>query len=152
MFSDDVTELTEDEYLIVEASKPAIGAHAEGYSRHSAAQNDLPGHTRFAGPPRDFPEGGNGRSLQTPERNKCVRFSPACHTEAQRAAAFDKVARSEKQTAVLLEYIQYSHTQPYVRRTDLTKRTGASDGVIKALVKKDIFEFYGPRDQPHRRG
>ncbi|MEM6398549.1 MAG: primosomal protein N' [Bacteroidota bacterium] len=73
---------------------------------------------------------------------RCVRFTPEFQTEEQQVAAFDLCKRSEKQTAILLEYLTIYRTQPYVKRTDLTKRTGAGDGAIKAMEKKGILEGY----------
>ncbi len=141
LFSDDVTQLSADEYLIVEAltlqpelSLKDIRDILQRKTIYPVIRSLLDRHVIF--PKEEM------SNRYKPLEVKCVRFSSACRTEAEQVAAFDKVARSEKQTAVLLEYIQYSRTQPYVRRADLTKRTGASDATLKAMVKKDIFEFY----------
>ncbi|MBB4080627.1 primosomal protein N' (replication factor Y) [Lewinella aquimaris] len=141
MFSDDVTQLDEDEYLVVEAltlqselSLKNIRDILQRKTVYPVIRSLLDRHVIF--PKEEMTD--RYKALEV----KCVRFSPQCRTEAERIAAFDKVSRSEKQTAVLLEFMQYSRTQPYVRRTDLSKRTGASDAVIKAMVKKEIFEFY----------
>ncbi|THH40284.1 replication restart helicase PriA [Neolewinella litorea] len=141
LFSDDITELNEDEYLVVEAltlqselSLKDIRDILQRKTVYPVIRSLLDRHVIL--PKEHFVD------PYKPLEIKCVRFGPSCRTEAEQIAAFDKVARSEKQTAVLLEYIQYSRTQPYVRRADLSKRTGASDAVIKAMVKKDIFEFY----------
>ncbi|WP_116126954.1 primosomal protein N' [Lewinella sp. IMCC34183] len=141
LFSDDVTELSGDEYLVVEAltlqpelSLKDIRDILQRKTVYPVIRSLLDRHVIL--PKEHFVD------PYKPLEVKCVRFGTACRTEAEQVAAFDKVARSEKQTAVLLEYIQYSRTQPYVRRADLSKRTGASDAVIKAMVKKEIFEFY----------
>ncbi|MEM6879471.1 MAG: primosomal protein N', partial [Bacteroidota bacterium] len=75
-------------------------------------------------------------------KENCVRFTPEFQSEEQQVAAFDLCKRSEKQTAVLLEYLTLFRDQPHIRRADLTKRTGAGDGAIKAMEKKGIFEGY----------
>ena len=141
MFSDDVTELSEDEYLVVEAltlqaelTLKDIRDILQRKTVYPVIRSLLDRHVIF--PKEELTD--RYKALEV----KCVRFGPEFTTEAQRAGAFDLVSRSEKQTAVLLEYIQYSRTQPYVRRSDLSKRTGASDGMIRAMVKKGIFEFY----------
>ncbi len=141
LFSDDVTQLSTDEYLIVEAltlqpelSLKDIRDILQRKTIYPVIRGLLDRHVIF-------PKEEMSNRYQ-PLEVKCVRFGPLCRTEAERVAAFDKVARSEKQTAVLLEYIQYSRTQPYVRRADLTRRTGASDATLKSMVKKEIFEFY----------
>ena len=141
MFSDDITYLNEDEYLIVEAltlqselTLKDIGDILQRKTVYPVIRGLLDRHVIF--PKEEF----NDR--YRPLEVKCVRFSPAYRTEAERISAFDLVSRSEKQTAVLLEYMDVSRKQPFVRRADLSKRTGASDAVIKALVNKGIFEFY----------
>lgn len=77
-----------------------------------------------------------------PRKESCVRFAPDFQTEEQQVAAFDLCKRSEHQTAVLLEYLTLVRSQAHIRRVDLTKRTGAGDGAIKAMEKKGIFEGY----------
>jgi primosomal protein N' (replication factor Y) len=141
LYSDDVTELSGDEYLIVEAlslqpelSLKDIRDILQRKTVYPVIRSLLDRHIVF---PRETME-----DRYKPLKIKCVDWHPNRSTEAERAAAFEQVARSEKQTAVLLEFIQYSRDQPYVRRSDLSKRTGASDAQIKALVKKEIFHFY----------
>ena len=77
-----------------------------------------------------------------PKVHTCVRFTETYLDPEKQVAAFDLVERSEKQTSVLLEYLQLSRTQPFVRRADLTKRTGASSASVNSMVKKGIFELY----------
>ncbi|CAH1001791.1 primosomal protein N' [Neolewinella maritima] len=141
LFSDEVTELSEDEYLVVEAltlqaelSLKDIRDILQRKTVYPVIRNLLDRHVVF--PKEEFTDRYKALSV------KCVRFGPDFQTEAQQASAFDLVSRSERQTAVLLEYVQYHRTQPYVRRTDLCKRTGASTGDLRAMVKKGIFEFY----------
>jgi primosomal protein N' (replication factor Y) len=77
-----------------------------------------------------------------PKVIRCVRFTPEYQTEAQRIKAFDLVEKSNRQTAVLLEFLQLSRGQPDVRATELFKRTNADVSVLKAMAKKGIFELY----------
>ena len=72
----------------------------------------------------------------------CVRFTEVFTSEESWNRAFDLVGRSDNQTNVLLEYIQLAPKLPFVRRSDLTKRTGVTSSVINAIVKKGIFELY----------
>ena len=141
MFSDDVTQLSGDEYLIVEAltlqpelSLKDLRGILQRKTVYPVIRALLDRHVIFIKEEMT--------DKYRPLKVRCVRFGPACQTEKERVAAFEKVGRSEKQTAVLLEYITYSRQQPYVRRLDLCRRTGASDAVIKAMVNKEIFEFY----------
>jgi primosomal protein N' (replication factor Y) len=141
LFSDEVTELSGDEYLVVEALtlQPELTLRdirdiLQRKTVYPVIRGLLDRHIVL---PREEME-----DRYRPLRVRCVDWHPNCKTEAERAGAFEKVSRSEKQTAVLLEFIQYRREQPYVRRTDLSKRTGASDAQIRALVKKEIFQFY----------
>lgn len=77
-----------------------------------------------------------------PKQVRCVRWGADYQQPEVQFRAFDKTARSEKQTAVLMEFIQQVRELPFVRRRDLLKRTGAGDGTLKALAKKGIIELY----------
>lgn len=141
LFSEDTTQLSDDEYLIVEAltlqselSLKDIRDILQRKTIYPVIRGLL--DRRVILPKEELTD------RYQPLKVKCVRWGPAFQTEAEQAAAFDRVARSEKQTAVLLEYVQYVRTQPYVRIRDLTRRTGASSSVLHAMVKKGIFEFY----------
>ncbi|MEL6275415.1 MAG: primosomal protein N', partial [Bacteroidota bacterium] len=77
-----------------------------------------------------------------PKKVRCVRWGENFREPNAQVKAFDLVGKSEKQTAVLMEFIQQSRDLPFVRRRDLLKRTGANDGILKAVAKKGIFELY----------
>lgn len=77
-----------------------------------------------------------------PKKVRCVRWGKQFKEQAQQVKAFDLTAKSDKQTAVLMEYLQQSRDLPFVRRIDLIKRTGADHATIKAMAKKGIFELY----------
>lgn len=77
-----------------------------------------------------------------PRKVRCVRWGQDYQQPSEQHKAFDKTQLSDKQTAVLMEFIQQSRELPFVRRRDLIKRTGADHSVIQALAKKGIFELY----------
>ena len=141
LFSDDAAQLDDQEYMIVEAltlqqelTLKDIRDILQKKTVYPVIRRLLDRHVVFL-----------KEELQErykPKLVKFVRFTPAFSTEAQRLTAFDLVARSEKQTAVLLEYLDVSRRQKAVRQSDLTKRTGADGSVIKAMEKKGIFERY----------
>ncbi|MCX8210643.1 MAG: primosomal protein N' [Lewinella sp.] len=141
LFNDDATETDDQEYMIVEAltlqhelSLKDVRDILQKKTVYPVIRRLLDRHIIFL-----------KEELQLkykPKKLKCVRFTTAYTTEAERIAAFELVSKSERQTAVLLEYLQLMRNQPFIRRVDLTKRTGASDAVIKAMVKKEIFELY----------
>lgn len=55
--------------------------------------------------------------------------------------AFDKLKRSAKQTRALLSFIQLSKENAWVRKKNLYKKADIDNSVVKALVKKEIFEI-----------
>ena len=141
LFSDDAAQLDDQEYLIVEALTIRKELSLKDVRDILQKKTVYPVIRRLLDRRIIFLQ----EELQErykPKVVRCVRFSPAYRTEAEQASAFELVSRSERQTKVLLEYLTLAPRQPYVRRVDLTKRTDASDGVIKAMVKKGIFEFY----------
>lgn len=141
LFSDDATQLDDQEYMIVEALTLQQELTLKNIRDILQKKTVYPVIRRLLDRRILFLK----EELQErykPKVVKCVRFSPSYQTEAEQIAAFDLVSRSEHQTAILLEYLQVSRTLPFVRRTDLTKRTGAPDSAIKAMVKKGVFEFY----------
>jgi primosomal protein N' (replication factor Y) len=77
-----------------------------------------------------------------PKRVRCVRWGAKFQNQAEQVTAFDLTTRSDKQTAVLMEFIQQVRELPFVRRRDLLKRTEANNSVLQALAKKGIFELY----------
>jgi len=141
LFSDDTTQLDDQEYMIVEALTLQNELTLKDIRDILQKKTVYPVIRRLLDRRIVFLK----EELQErykPKVVRCVRFTKNYLTEPEQIAAFELVSRSEKQTAVLLEYMQVSRQQPFVRRVDLTKRTGASDAVIKAMVKKGIFEFY----------
>lgn len=141
LFSDDATQMDDQEYMIVEALTLQNELSLKDVRDILQKKTVYPVIRRLLDRRIIFLK----EELQErykPRVVRCVRFSPAFQTEAEQIAAFELVSRSEKQTTVLLEFLQVVRQLPYVRRVDLTKRTGASDAVIKAMVKKGIFEFY----------
>ena len=79
----------------------------------------------------------------TPKKIACVRLQAAYASMADKLTeAFDLVARSEKQTAALLAFIDLSKKQDFIRKQDIYQRAGVSSGVLNAMQKKGIVEFY----------
>lgn len=141
LFSDDATQLDDQEYLIVEALTIREELSLKDVRDILQKETVYPVIRRLLDRRIVFLR----EELQDryrPKMIRCVRFTADYATDEARAAAFDRVARSEKQTAVLLEMIQQTRTREYVRTKDLTQRTGADGSVLAAVAKKGIFEFY----------
>lgn len=141
LFSEDATQLDEEEYLVVEALTIQQELSLKDIKGILQKETILPVIRRLIDRKVIYLQEELVEKYK-PKKVKCVRFSDGFQTEESWNEAFELVARSEKQTNVLLEFIQVYRTIPFVRRSDLTKRTGASGEVIKALAKKGIFELY----------
>lgn len=142
LFHDDYTQLDDKEYLIAEALTIQHELSLDEVQGILQQKTIYPVIRRLLDQKIIYLKEDLQEKYQ-PKVVSCVRLTPAyAEDQAKLAAAFDRIERSEHQTNVLLEYIQLARQQPYVRRADLTKRTGADYGAIQALVKKEIFETY----------
>jgi primosomal protein N' (replication factor Y) len=56
-------------------------------------------------------------------------------------SAFDAVSRADKQSELLLAFMDMSRNGQKVKKKDLLERVGTSDSVLKALEKKDIVKI-----------
>jgi primosomal protein N' (replication factor Y) (superfamily II helicase) len=56
--------------------------------------------------------------------------------------AFELLDKSEKQAEVLMAFMLFSKSQPFVRKQEILQRTGVTDSVLKSLQKKGILETY----------
>jgi primosomal protein N' (replication factor Y) len=78
-----------------------------------------------------------------PKTVVCVALAePYAGDASTLTQAFDKLARSDKQTAALMALIQLSRNQPFVRRNDVCERASVDTTVIAALEKKGILLRY----------
>lgn len=78
-----------------------------------------------------------------PKSVACVRLAePYASDRSRMTEAFDKLKRSEKQSEVMLAYIQLEKKQAYIRRQDIYKLVNADSSVLKAMEKKGVLELY----------
>lgn len=141
LFSDEAAQLDDQEYLIVEALTLQHELTLKDVRDILQKKTVLPVIRRLLDRRIIFLK----EELQErykPKVIRCVRFTPDYLTEAEQVGAFELVSRSEKQTAVLLEFLRLRRDHEHIRRADVVKRTDATDAVTKAMVKKGIFEFY----------
>ncbi|MEL7161802.1 MAG: DEAD/DEAH box helicase, partial [Bacteroidota bacterium] len=141
LFSDDATQLDDQEYMIVEALTLQNQLSLKDVRDILQKKTVYPVIRRLLDRRIVFLQ-EELRERYRPKIVRCVRFTENFQTEEQRVQAFDLTQRSEHQTKILLEFLQVSRTLPFVRPADLTKRTGAPDSALKAMAKKGIFEFY----------
>lgn len=73
----------------------------------------------------------------------CIEFTEVYRENPELLnEAFQLTENSEKQTRALLAFVQLQKASKYVRKTDLYKKADIDIGVIRALVKKEIFHVY----------
>ncbi len=78
-----------------------------------------------------------------PKKIACVRLHEPYVSQPERLEeAFEKLSRASRQLEALMAYIQLSKKQEFVRRQDIYKAAGVNISVLKAMVKKQVFEFY----------
>jgi primosomal protein N' (replication factor Y) len=78
-----------------------------------------------------------------PKKVVCVRLVEPYVSQPERLVeAFEKVSRSDRQTEALMAFIQLSKKQEFIRKQDIYKLANVDTSVIKAMVKKEIFETY----------
>lgn len=78
-----------------------------------------------------------------PKSVACLKLAePYASDRSLMTEAFDKLKRSEKQSEVLLAYIQLEKKQAYIRRQDIYKLVNADSSVLKAMEKKGVLELY----------
>lgn len=142
LFHDDATQLDDQEYLIAEALTLQASLSLGDIQDILQQKTVYPTIRRLLDKRIIYLEEQLRERYQA-RSVRCVRLTEAyAAPDADLHPAFDLAERSEKQTAALLAYLQTSKEQPFVRQQDLHKRAGASSAVIKALVKKGIFEVY----------
>lgn len=141
LFSSDATNTDDEEYMVVEALTIQKELTLKDIKGILQKETVLPIIRRLLDRKIIYLKEELIEKYKT-KTTTCVRFTEEYQTEEQWNQAFDLVEKSEKQTGVLLEYIQLFRKIPFVRRRDLTKRTGASSSVVKAIADKGIFELY----------
>ncbi|MEM9888709.1 MAG: primosomal protein N' [Bacteroidota bacterium] len=78
-----------------------------------------------------------------PKKITCVRLQAAFRPPEQLSQAFELLKRSEKQTNVLMAYLQLSREQEHVRKQDIYKKVEKSDSAtLNAMCKKGVLEIY----------
>lgn len=78
-----------------------------------------------------------------PKSVTCVRLvEPYASQPNLLNEVFNEMSQAPNQINALLAFVQLSKQQPFVRRADITKLAKVSSSVIKAIVKKDVFEIY----------
>ena len=78
-----------------------------------------------------------------PKKIACVRLAGTYREQPDLLEkAFEKTAKSTKQTEALMALIQLSKKMKNIRRTDIYAISNADTSVLNALAKKEIIELY----------
>ncbi|WP_428740416.1 replication restart helicase PriA [Tenacibaculum sp.] len=77
-----------------------------------------------------------------PKLVKYVRLHNNYTSNEGLQALLDELSRAKKQRDAVLTYFQLAASKKPIKAKDLEEQSGTSSAVLKALVDKDIFEFY----------
>ena len=77
-----------------------------------------------------------------PKLVKYVRLNSQYANESYLEPLLEELSRAKKQREAVLGYFQLMTSKKPIKVKDLEEQSGVSSAVIKALVDKEIFEFY----------
>ncbi len=77
-----------------------------------------------------------------PKLIKYVKLTGEFNDETGLQLLLDKLSRSKKQREAILHYFQLAGSKKPVKAKELQDKAGVSSAVLKALVDKEIFEYY----------
>lgn len=77
-----------------------------------------------------------------PKLVKYVRLNAQYSDESYLEPLLEELSRAKKQREAVLGYFQLMTSKKPIKVKDLEEQSGVSSAVIKALVDKEIFEFY----------
>lgn len=77
-----------------------------------------------------------------PKLVKYVRLTAQYQNDNALEALLTLVSRAKKQREAILSYFQLAASLKPIKAKDLEEASGCSSAIIKALVDKEIFEFY----------
>tara|TARA_R110001632_G_scaffold102664_1_gene211095 strand:+ start:1694 stop:4042 length:2349 start_codon:yes stop_codon:yes gene_type:complete len=77
-----------------------------------------------------------------PKLVKYVRLHAEYAAEDSLGSLLEELSRAKKQRDVVMSYFQLVTSKKPIKAKDLETKSGVSSAVIKALVDKNVFEFY----------
>lgn len=77
-----------------------------------------------------------------PKLVKYVRLNAKYTSNETLQNLLEELSRAKKQREAVLVYFQLAVSKKPIKAKDLEEKSGVSSAVLKALVSKDIFEFY----------
>ncbi len=77
-----------------------------------------------------------------PKLVKYVKLNTTYETEKALQELLNQLSRAKKQRDAVLAFFQLQTTKKPIKAKQLLEKAGVSSGILKALVDKEIFEFY----------
>lgn len=144
-FRDVIDDLSDNEYLIVEALEVRNELNVAEIAEILGIKN-IHGYIKKLIEKKAIVVEEELKRRYKPKMESYVRLSPRANDEEQLKLIFDEIARAGKQVEALMGFIQlnqrYSKQPKAVRKVDLQKTANISPAIINALVKKEVFEIY----------
>ncbi|MBK7442235.1 MAG: primosomal protein N' [Bacteroidetes bacterium] len=82
------------------------------------------------------------KEIYTPKTEKFVVLNKQYHEEKELSKLFDAMQKHEKQLNILMVYYQMAQDNHPVKKSLLLRKSGAGAGVLKTMVKNEIFIEY----------
>jgi len=84
-----------------------------------------------------------------PKQVRYIKLNPAYDAEVEMHQLLDELSRAPKQREVVLSYFSITaHSKKPLKVKELLNASGASNGVLKSLIEKNVFEeFYEEIDR-----
>ncbi len=77
-----------------------------------------------------------------PKLVKFVRLNAVYESNEALQKLLENLSRAKKQREALLTYFQLASSKKPIKAKELEEKSGVSSAILKALVDKEIFEFY----------
>ncbi len=140
-YTDDLHELSADEYLIAEA------IHLQPEISIDDARKILNKKTVLPVIQKLLHRGvllirEELHEKYKPRKVTAVRWCEPYRSDPDSIKTVFDIAKNEQQVQVLMAYIQLSRSQPVVTKRELLRKTGTSDSPLSTLAKNNILEVY----------
>lgn len=77
-----------------------------------------------------------------PKLVKYVKLNSSFNSDNELQLLLNQLSRAKKQKEAVLSYFQLAASKKPIKAKDLEEQSGVSSVILKALVDKEIFEFY----------
>lgn len=81
------------------------------------------------------------KDIYAPKKDTYVLLNEVYNNEEALASLMNNWGRAPKQLDLLLSYLHLIKTEGEVKKTELLKKSGASDAILKGLVEKEVLRL-----------